>query len=84
MLTRRIGYSQKRGLIRRDISAEHLSIMLLGLVYFWLERRECLAYRFGERINDADYIRQAIALIERGVEPRSKRKSAVKRRERSR
>jgi TetR/AcrR family transcriptional regulator len=77
MLTRRISFSQKRGLIREDISPEHLSIMLLGLVYFWLERREYLAHRFGTRINDADYLRQAIALLERGVEPRDERKAST-------
>jgi TetR/AcrR family transcriptional regulator len=76
MLTRRITISQKRGTIRKDISPEHLSVMLMGLVYFWLERREYLAYRFGERINDRDYLRQAIALLERGVEPRDERKRA--------
>jgi TetR/AcrR family transcriptional regulator len=83
MLTRRIAFSQKRRLVRRDISPEHLSIMLLGLVYFWLERREYLAHRFGTRINDADYLRQAIALLERGVEPREKRRSPGKHREKS-
>jgi len=77
MLTRPITLSQKRRLIRRDISPEHLSIMLLGLVYFWLERREYLAHRFGARINDTDYIRQAIALLERGIEPRDSRPHAV-------
>jgi hypothetical protein len=83
MLTRRIKFSQKRGLIREDISPEHLSIMLMGIIYFWLERREYLAYRFGARINDADYLRQAIALIERGIEPLNKRKTAAKSREKS-
>src|SRR5258707_344697 len=32
MLTRRITLSQKRGLIREDVSPEHLSIMLMGIV----------------------------------------------------
>ena len=84
MLTRRIAFSQKRHLIRRDVSPEHLSVMLLGLVYFWLERREYLAHRFGTRINDADYLRQAIAILERGIEPRDKRTSATRRREKVR
>jgi len=83
MLTRRITLSQKRGLIREDISPEHLSIMLMGLVYFWLERREILAHRFGSRINDADYLRQAIAILERGIEPRNKHKNPTARGEKS-
>jgi TetR/AcrR family transcriptional regulator len=83
MLTRRITLSQKRGLIREDVSPEHLSIMLMGLVYFWLERREVLAHRFGSRINDSDYLRQAIAILERGIEPRDKHKTSTARGEKS-
>jgi hypothetical protein len=49
----------------------------MGLVYFWLERHEVLADRFGSRINDSDYLRQAIAILERGIEPRDKPKEVV-------
>ena len=55
----------------------------MGLVYFWLERREILAHRFGTRINDADYLRQAIAILERGIEPRDKLKLSAARGEKS-
>lgn len=83
MLTRRIAISQKRRLIRTDVSPEHLSIMLMGLVYFWLERREYLAERFGNRINDVDYLRQAIAIMERGIVPANKKKKSNPRRQKS-
>ncbi len=67
MLTRRITCSQKRKLIRDDVSPEHLSIMLLGMIYFWLEWREHIGQRFGDRIDEATYLRQATAIFERGT-----------------
>jgi TetR/AcrR family transcriptional regulator len=67
MLTRRIAFSQKRKLIRDDVSAEHLSIMLLGMVYFWLEWREHIGQRFRDRVDEAAYLRQAAAILERGT-----------------
>lgn len=71
MLRRRIAISQKRKLIRDDVSPEHLSIMVLGLVYFWLEGREHFVQRLGNSVNDDDYLRQAIAVMERGIAPRT-------------
>ncbi|HEX4792249.1 MAG TPA: helix-turn-helix domain-containing protein [Humisphaera sp.] len=67
MLTRRIAFSQKRKLIRDDVSPEHLSIMLLGMIYFWLEWREHIGQRFGDRVDEAAYLRQAAAILERGT-----------------
>ena len=67
MLTRRIAFSQKRKLIRADVSPEHLSIMLLGMIYFWLEWREHIGQRFGDRVDEAAYLRQATAIFERGT-----------------
>jgi len=69
MLRRRIAISQKRKLIRDDVSPEHLSIMVLGLVYFWLEGREHFVQRLGNNVNDKDYLIQAIAVLERGIAP---------------
>lgn len=70
MLRRRIAISQKRQLIRDDVSPEHLSIMVLGLVYFWLEGREHFVQRLGNQINDKEYLRQAIAVLEQGIAPK--------------
>jgi TetR/AcrR family transcriptional regulator len=67
MLTRRIALSQKRKLIRNDVSPEHLSIMLLGVIYFWLEWREHIGQRFGDRVDEPAYLRQAAAILERGT-----------------
>lgn len=78
MLRRRIAISQKKKLIRDDVSPEHLSIMVLGLVYFWLEGREHFLQRLGNCINDQDYLRQAIAVLERGIAPRDSNERAVR------
>ncbi|HEX3599359.1 MAG TPA: TetR family transcriptional regulator [Lacipirellulaceae bacterium] len=81
MLTRRIAVSQQRNLVRKDISPEHVSIMLLGLVYFWLDSREHFVRRFGDRVNDVDYLRQTIAILERGIAPTDARKTTVRQRQ---
>ena len=68
-LRQRIEVSQERGLIRDDISSSYASIMLLGLVYFWLQGREHFQHRFGDSLNDDDFIEQAITLLEQGLGP---------------
>ena len=69
-MRRRIEVSQRRGLIRADLDATNLSIMILGLVCFCLENRDHFAHRFGEGFDVRSYLRQAIALVERGLVPR--------------
>jgi TetR/AcrR family transcriptional regulator len=66
-LRRRIAVSQERGLIRDDLDPTHLSLMMLGLVAFWVENREHFAERFGGDVDEQAYLRQAIALFERGA-----------------
>lgn len=68
-LRRRIEVSQRRGQIRTDADAHFLSIMVLGLVYFWQENREYFQARFGKLADDDDYLQQAIAIVERGLAP---------------
>jgi TetR/AcrR family transcriptional regulator len=68
-LRRRIAVSQERGLIRDDLDSTHLSLMMLGLVAFWVENRDHFAERFGGDVDDRAYLRQAIALFERGASP---------------
>jgi TetR/AcrR family transcriptional regulator len=70
-LRRRIEVSQRRGLIRADLDATYLSIMILGLVFFCVENREHFSQRFGSDFDEQTYLRQAIALVERGLAPRS-------------
>ncbi len=68
-MRRRIEVSQMRGLIRGDLDATNLSIMILGLVCFCLENRDHFAHRFGAEFDVRTYLRQAIALVERGLVP---------------
>ena len=72
-LRRRVAVSQERGLIRDDLDPTHLSLMMLGLVAFWVENREHFAERFGDDVDEQAYLRQAIALFERGASPESDR-----------
>ena len=68
-LRRRLAVSQERGLIRDDLDPTHLSLMMLGLVAFWVENRDHFAERFGGDVDEQAYLRQAIALFERGAAP---------------
>jgi TetR/AcrR family transcriptional regulator len=65
----RIEVSQREKLIRDDLDPRYLTIVLLGLVFFWLDNRNHFAHRFGPEINDCDYLRQAVAILERGLAP---------------
>jgi TetR/AcrR family transcriptional regulator len=68
-LRKRIAVSQERDLIRGDLDPTHLSLMMLGLVAFWVENRDHFAERFGGDVDERAYLRQAIALFERGASP---------------
>ena len=66
-----IEVSQREKLIRDDLDPRYLTIVLLGLVFFWLDNRNHFGHRFGPEINDGDYLRQAVAVLERGLAPES-------------
>lgn len=66
-IRRRIEVSQRRKLIREDLDPTYLTIALCGLVMFWLDNREHFSHRFGPEMNDKDYLRQAIEILERGI-----------------
>src|SRR5262245_12679714 len=70
-LQRRIEVSQERGLVRSDLSSAYLSIMVIALVHFWAQGRECFMQRFGGTANDDEFIEQAIAVLEQGMSPPS-------------
>lgn len=65
----RVATAQKRGQMRSDLDPAVLSLMIFGLILFWVENRAHFAERFKGRINDEAYFRQAVALIERGIAP---------------
>lgn len=68
-LRSRIEASQRRHLIRTDLDAATLSVMIFGLIFIWVENRAHFAERFKGTIDDESFLRQAIALVERGVSP---------------
>jgi TetR/AcrR family transcriptional regulator len=65
----RIGVGQRHGRIRNDLDPAVLSLMVFGLILFWVENRAHFAERFQGRISDEAYLRQAVALVERGTAP---------------
>ncbi|SIO28221.1 transcriptional regulator, TetR family [Singulisphaera sp. GP187] len=71
-LRSRIKAAQRRHLIRTDLDPAALSLMILGLIYFWVENRGHFAERFQGTIDDESFLRQAIALVELGVKPCAK------------
>jgi TetR/AcrR family transcriptional regulator len=66
-IRRRIEVSQRRKLIRDDLDPTYLAIILTGLVFFWLDNRDHFSHRFGTELNDKDYLRQAVEILERGI-----------------
>jgi TetR/AcrR family transcriptional regulator len=65
----RIEASQRRRLIRTDLDAATLSLMIFGLIFIWVENRAHFAERFKGAISDESFLRNAIALVDRGVSP---------------
>lgn len=66
-IRRRIEVSQRRQLVRDDLDPTYLTIILVGMVFFWLDNREHFGQRFGSGVNDGEYLRQAVRILERGV-----------------
>ncbi len=66
-IRKRIEVSQRRKLIREDLDSAYLAIILTGLVFFWLDNRDHFVQRFGPEVNDSEYLRQAIEVLERGI-----------------
>jgi TetR/AcrR family transcriptional regulator len=69
-LRRRVEVAQRRGRVRDDLDPDVLSLMIFGLILFWVENRAHFVVRFQGRISDEAYFRQAAALIEQGIAPR--------------
>jgi TetR/AcrR family transcriptional regulator len=65
----RIEAAQAAGLIRTDINPVYLSAMLLSLIVHWLDNHAYFASLLPAGADDDAYLRQAIALVQRGLEP---------------
>jgi TetR/AcrR family transcriptional regulator len=70
-LRSRVEAAQQRGRVRGDLDPDVLSVMIFGLILFWVENRAHFAERYQGRIGDDAYFRQAVALIEQGIAPRA-------------
>jgi TetR/AcrR family transcriptional regulator len=68
-LRRRLELAQEQRIIRSDIDPGNLSMMLVGLVAFWLEGRPNAVVVVEGGPIESTYLRQAIALVERGLLP---------------
>jgi TetR/AcrR family transcriptional regulator len=55
--------------MRGDIDPAALSLMIFGLILFWVENRAHFAERFQGRMDDDTYFRQAVSFVERGIAP---------------
>lgn len=67
LIRQRIEVSQQRGVIRSDLDAQLLSVMILGIVFFWLDNRKHFAQRLGSPISNDTYLNTAVKMIEEGL-----------------
>jgi len=70
LIRQRIEVAQRRKLIRADLDAQQLSVMILGIVFFWLDNRQHFAERFGQAVDNDAYLDTAVKMIEEGLRPR--------------
>lgn len=70
LIRQRLEVAQKLGTIRNDLDARQLSVMILGIVFFWLDNRHHFTQRFDKPITNAAYLDTAIKMIEEGLLPR--------------
>jgi TetR/AcrR family transcriptional regulator len=71
LLQKRIEVAQQSNLIRDDLDAQQLGVMILGIVFFWLDNRRYFSGRSGKLANDNAYLNTAIKMIEEGLLPRT-------------
>jgi TetR/AcrR family transcriptional regulator len=70
LIQQRMEVAQRQGLLRDDLDACQLSIMVLGIIFFWLDNRRHFSERFGSPIDNKAYLDTAIKMIEEGLLPR--------------
>lgn len=69
LIRRRIEVAQRKKLFRSDLDPTLTAIMIVGLVFFWLDNRKHFAERFKKLPGNEAYLKMAISLIEHGVLP---------------
>jgi len=68
-LRQRVEVSQRHGILRNDVDAHNLVIMLIALTHYWAEHRTDYAGAFSTPETEANYLPQAIAVLARGASP---------------
>jgi len=72
LIRQRIEVAQQQQLIRDDLDAQQIGVMILGIVFFWLDNRQHFAQRFGTAVDNNAYLDTAVKMIEEGLLPRPK------------
>lgn len=68
----RIRRDQAAGRLRSDINPLNLAIMLIAVVYYWLEYRDYYQSVFDDQsMDDDEYLRQAVSLFSQGLTPQT-------------
>jgi len=62
----RLQRAQEQGLVRRDVDATAMTVMLEGLIFYWFENRSLNAQIIPADLDDDTYLEQTIAIVERG------------------
>lgn len=70
LLQQRLEAAQRSGAIRDDLDPQQLSVMIVGIIFFWLDNRQHFAERFGRPTDDKAYLNTAVRMIEEGLLPR--------------
>jgi TetR/AcrR family transcriptional regulator len=71
LIGQRIEVAQQQRRIRDDLDAQQISVMILGIVFFWLDNRHHFAQRFGKTIGNEAFLDTAVKMIEEGLLPRT-------------
>ncbi len=69
LICRRIEVAQRKKRFRKDLDPTLTGIMIVGLVFFWLDNKKHFAERFKGLPGNEEFLRVAITLIEHGVLP---------------
>jgi TetR/AcrR family transcriptional regulator len=70
LIQQRLKAAQKSGQIRDDLDAQQLSVMILGIIFFWLDNRRHFSARFGKSTSNSSYLNTAVRMVEEGLRPR--------------
>lgn len=70
-MVQRIECAQRQGQVRCDVDARSLAVMLEGLLFSWFENRALNGMLFEDGTDDQAFLREAIAVLQRGIAPES-------------